>query len=259
MREEENKGRKATKRRKRAKRKLTKFAYFLILFMAALCASAVCVAVFFKVDTISVTGKSSYTNAQIVSASGIKTGTNLFRIQKEDAIQKICSSLPFVADAEIKLSPPSGVKIKITADTPKYVIKLSKEYAYTDENLKALESRADTKKYTGVITITGAEITNFKPGTVISLKDKTQLKTIKNIAAAIKEVGLAKVTGIDVTDSYQLSVIYDSRISIIIGTSLRAGEKLQDAAAIIKSEIEATDKGSLDVSVQNRRYTFSPS
>jgi cell division protein FtsQ len=245
--------------RRTARRKPSKFAYFLLLLMLALCAAAVCVAVFFKVETISVSNKSSYSKEQVISSSGIKKGTSLFRVDKELAVKKICSSLPFAADAKIKLSPPSTIEIEVIADSPKYVIKSSKQYAYVDENMKALVETTDTKKYTNVITINGAEIAKFKAGSAIVLKDTTQAATIKTLAAAVKEAKLTKITGMNVADSYQLSIVYDSRITIIIGTHLEADKKLKDAAAIIGSELQSSDKGSLDVSAQNKRYTFSPS
>lgn len=258
MREEEKSGRNTKKRRKRAGRKPSKLAYILMLILVALCAVAACVIIFFKVDTVTITGKSSYSNSQIINASGIKTGTNLFSIDKKSVADNICSTLPFISQAKVKLSLPSAVKIEVTADSPKYAINISKKIAYLDENLKALETSENSNKYKNVIAINGVEISKFEPGKVISFKDKEQPETIKRLADAIKGAGLDKITGMDIADSYQISVTYDSRIKIIVGTSLGADEKLSDAAAIIKSEIKNSDKGSLDVSAQNKRYTFSP-
>lgn len=259
MREEENSGRKKKKRRKRARRKPSKLAYILMFIIVALCATAACVVVFFKVDTVTVTGKSSYSNSEIIKASGIKTGTNLLRIDKQSVEENICSALPFIAKAKVKLSLPSTVKIEVTADSPKYAVNVSKKVGYLDENLKALELSGDSKKYKNVITISGVEVTKFEPGKVISFKDKSQSETIERLSEAIKGAGLSKITSMDVADSYQISVTYDNRIKIILGTSLGLDEKLSDAAAIIKSEIKDSDKGSLDVSAQNKRYIFSPS
>jgi cell division protein FtsQ len=260
MRENEDRiHRSAQKRRRRARRKPSKFAYFLLLLMVALCAAAVCVKVFFKIDKISISGNSPYSAAQVISASGIKNGANLLQVDKAAAAKKICSSLPFVAKATVGLWPPSTVRIQITADSPRFVIKLTGKYFFADESLKALETRSDNKKYKNVIEIDGAEISKFETGSSIILKDKTQAATIKTLAAAIKEAGISKITSMNVADGYQLSVVYDSRITVVIGTPFEANKKLCDAAAIIKSNIQTSEKGSLDVSAQNKRSTFSPS
>jgi cell division protein FtsQ len=260
MREGENRGRKVPHgKRKTARRKPSKLAYFLLLLIVALSAVVVCTTVFFKIDTISISGKTPYSAAQVISASGIKTGTSMLRVDKAAAAKKICSSLPFVADAKITLWPMSTVKIQITLDSPKYLIKLQGKYAYVDKNMKVLDTRTDTKKYTGVITIDGVTVTKAETGSTIIFKNKTQVSTIKDLAVAIKEAGLSKITSMNVADSYQLSVVYDSRIVIVIGTSSEAEKKLGDAVAIIKSNIQSSEKGSLDVSTQDNQYTFSPS
>jgi cell division protein FtsQ len=260
MRDDESTARRSTsKKRRRAKRRLSKFAYFLVLLIVALCAAALCGAVFLKVDTITVSGKSSYSSAQIVEASGIKNGTNLLNIDKDGAVLKICEKLPYIADAQVQISPPTTINIVVTENQPKYAIKYAKQFALADENLKALGLSPDTKKYPNVLKIDGAEITNFEDGSQIALKDKTQVESIKALAAAVKEAGIPKITSMNVADSYQLLVVYDNRITIVVGSEVEADKKLKDAAAIIKTKIQQSDKGSLDVSTQNKRYTFSPS
>jgi cell division protein FtsQ len=260
MHEENYVVRKSPKKRKRARRRPSKLAYFLMILVVASCAAVVCAKTFFNVQKITVSGNSNYSAGEIEKCSGIKKGTSLFEINKQNAVTELCTSLPFIADAKIKIHLPDTVKIEVIADTPKYKINTKKDGTiYLDKDLKVLEKTAQKRNYKNLITINGGYITNFDVGKKITFKDESQSKAVSNLVKSVKEAGIDKITGLDVADSYQLKVVYDNRITIVVGTSLGATEKLQNAEQIIKSKLSASDKGSLDVSSDNKRYVYSPS
>lgn len=257
MRTEQNKRRAGKKKRRR--RKPSKFAYFLLFLVVLFVALAVCSAVFLKAETVNVTGKSPYSADQIKNVCGITNETNLLRIDKDKVNKSICTALPYIKNAKIKLRLPTTVLIEVTSDKPRYVINLNKQYVLTDEDLKVLELTSDKSKAGDLITISGANISDFEPGQTVNFSDSSQLELIKKLSAAVKEAQIPKITGYNIGTSYRLSVVYDSRITIVVGTQSEAAQKLRDAAVIINTKMQPTDKGSLDVSAQNKRYTFSPS
>ena len=70
--------------------------------------------VFFRVQEIEVRGAVSYTDEQVIEASGIDLGDNLFFINRFSASSRIFSRLPFVEEASIERSLPN--KLIITVD-----------------------------------------------------------------------------------------------------------------------------------------------
>lgn len=81
--------------------------------------------IFFKVETISVEGNSHYTAEEIVSATGILLGSNLFRIPREEISQNITYALPYVQAITVKLTLPT--EIRLVVEEQKGMVKLETE------------------------------------------------------------------------------------------------------------------------------------
>lgn len=85
-----------------------------------LCVLAVVVAltggatVFFRVETVAVTGNQRYTREEIVAASGIQMGDNLYALNKVSIGRKIRTQLPYVGELSIDRSLPSTIRIEVT-------------------------------------------------------------------------------------------------------------------------------------------------
>lgn len=84
-----------------------------------LCAGAVAVAltmgatVFFQVETVAVTGNSRYSQEEIIKATGIQTGDNLFRMNKFQIAHQVLQDLPYVEEVTIRRSLPSTIVITV--------------------------------------------------------------------------------------------------------------------------------------------------
>lgn len=259
MRKDETRAGGAPRRRKRRRRKLSKLAYFLILLLIALCAAAVCIAMFFKVDKITVSGKTVYSESQILKASGIKKGVNILKINMGNSEKEICEQLPYIQSAKVSLSLPTSIKIEVTAAKAEYLVENGSKLIAADADLKVLDESIDAKKVKGAVKITGAKIKSAEPGSLIVFSTDTQFDDLKSMIGGIKAAKTTKISTIDITDSFQISALYDKRITILFGSSHNIPEKLASASKIIEKELHKTDKGKLDVSTLNRRYTFTPS
>lgn len=85
-----------------------------------LCALAVVIAltigatVFFQVETIAVTGNSRYTQQEVIDASGIQIGDNLYRMNKYQIGDQVLRQLPYVEKILIRRSLPSTIVITVS-------------------------------------------------------------------------------------------------------------------------------------------------
>lgn len=259
MQDNKNEGRRRSGVKRRRRRRLSKLAYTLILITVFLCTAVIFAAVFFKVEIIKVTGQSIYSSQQITDASGISKGTNLLRINKAEVSKKIITALPYIKSVKIKLCPATAVDIEVEKDSPAYIFKTTSGYILADSTFKILGTKGRTYVCGNMPIITGAKLEQSNPGYPVKFKDKSMLAEIGNIITALKSAQIDKITSIDITNNYELAATYDGRIKIILGTSLGAEKKLKDASVIIKSKLASTDKGTLDVSAEEKRYIFSPS
>lgn len=84
-----------------------------------LCAGAVAVAltmgatVFFQVETVAVTGNSRYSQEEIIKATGIQTGDNLFCMNKYQIAHQVLQGLPYVEELTIRRALPSTIVITV--------------------------------------------------------------------------------------------------------------------------------------------------
>lgn len=87
---------------------------FKLLCGAALAAAlTVGATVFFQVETIAVVGSSRYTPEEVIAASGVAVGDNLFRMNKNQVSQRIRQQLPYIGDVAVQRGLPSTLTFTV--------------------------------------------------------------------------------------------------------------------------------------------------
>lgn len=105
----------ARDRRKRRRRR-RRTSRFLLNFMLILCMSLATVlgaTIFFKVESITVEGNSHYSPEEVISATGIQLGENLFTVPRDEISEKITYSLPYIQSISVKYSLPTGITLVV--------------------------------------------------------------------------------------------------------------------------------------------------
>ena len=69
--------------------------------------------VFFQVETVAVTGNSRYSQEEIIKATGIQTGDNLFRMNKYQIAHQVLQGLPYVEELTIRRALPSTIVLTV--------------------------------------------------------------------------------------------------------------------------------------------------
>ena len=91
-------------RRRRGRSRLG-FLFKLLCIGGVVVALTMGATVFFRVESVVVTGNSRYTQEEVVAASGIETGDNLFHMNKY---------LPYIEDVNIRRSLPNTILITVS-------------------------------------------------------------------------------------------------------------------------------------------------
>lgn len=115
-----------------------------LIFLLICVALVLGMSVFFRVSKVEVVGNSIYTAEEVVDASGIGKGDNLFFINRFSAASRIFSKLPYVDKAKVTRALPNRVTITIQESSAMAYVKADDGYWVVDQNCKLLKSVTDS-------------------------------------------------------------------------------------------------------------------
>ena len=100
-------------RRRRGRSRLG-FLFKLLCIGGVVVALTMGATVFFRVESVVVTGNSRYTQEEVVAATGIELGDNLFHMNKYEIYDQVRQSLPYIEDVNIRRSLPNTILITVS-------------------------------------------------------------------------------------------------------------------------------------------------
>jgi cell division protein FtsQ len=235
----------ALDRRKLVIRLLTVAALVVALFVGF--------SIFFRVDTIVISGNQKYNAWTVREVSGIDEGDSLLSFGKARACAKIAESLPYVKVVRISVKLPGTVNIYIEEVEVVYSIRdnVGSWWLMTSEGrLVEKTSAAEAGKHTA---IQGVLLANPKSGAkAVALEQTTDstgedgdapIVTVTNeerLQSALEIVSRLEVNGIlgqtptvDVTDMGNIQVWYGQQYQVLLGDASRMPEKIDTMKDII--------------------------
>lgn len=126
------------KRRTFKKRPARARLYGPAAFLALCLAIVFAMSIFFRVSRIEVRGNAYYTADEIVLASGVEEGDNLFFINQFSVMSRIFSRLPYVDTASVTRYLPNRVIITVTESEAMAAIGQEGQYWVIDSGGKIL-------------------------------------------------------------------------------------------------------------------------
>ena len=221
------------------------FLYKILIFVAICGAIAVALALFFKVDTITVTGNSRYTANQIIEASGIETGDNMFFLNKYHASERITAALPYVETVRISRQLPDTLVVTVTECTaPAAVSQDGKLWLLSGDGKIVDAKTGDGKQYAVVEGLTllepqvGADLLLTLLGL---LRDKNMLGDVQTI---------------DLSDTASVVMRYLDRFDVTFRWDADFDYKLDYLLAVVE-RLEVNEKGAIDMT-QEGKASFIP-
>ena len=228
------------------------------------------ISIFFKVDTVTVSGADKYTPYMVQEASGIKTGDNLLTLDKVRASGKIIAALPYVESVRIGIQLPDTVNIEITEMDVVYSIKDDVGAWWilnADGRVIINADSATAGSHTQILGVTLKSPVSGQQAeasdVVVSLGDDSQttqnLPGAPRLSAALSILQylednsiIGTVASVDVTDLNDIQLWYGQRYQVLLGDTTQLGYKIQCMNAAIngKGEDRLPDyqEGVLDIS-----------
>lgn len=241
------------------KRKIKRLFMSLVLIII-LCAvgAALSLTVFFKIETVTVTGGSLYSEESVAEASGIKLGDNLLRADKKSIEERLKTSLPYIGSAEIEKKLPSTVVITVEETREVAAISYEGGYVLLSPEGKVLDGNAVALRE-NVALVEGVSLSEVKEGAAVNCTAPEKLGALEAVLKGLDESGIDGISSIDLTDVNNITLKYDFRIKLVIGSASNATEKLKRAVRVIEKEnaINSTQYGTLDLRSEPNSY-FRP-
>lgn len=207
--------------------------------------------VFFKVNEIRVEGNAIYTDEEIIEASGIDTGDNLFFINKIAVGSRIINRLPYVQVVEdISRILPDKVVITVTESNPIACVSAGTELWMIDRTGKLMGSITEAEAE-GLIRVTGLEPIEPKVGEIIApgTEDAPKVTYLKEILTEIEVRDLReKVTDLDITSVANPTFTYEGRFTVKLGSQEDTEKKFGILLSAV-AQLTAGDTGTIDLSL----------
>ena len=226
-----------------------------ISFLLIVVALAFGLSVFFRVNNIEVEGNGIYTAEEIIEASGIEAGDNLFFINRAAAISRIYSRLPYVESAGVQRSLPNKLVIRVTESSALAWVSAENGDWAIDRSCKLL-ARLEREELRSLIRVEGLAPIAPEAGQIIA-PGEAEIPKVNYLAAIlwqISELGLQDdVTYIDVSNVANPQFDYLGRFTVKLGTNENVEYKFQILRSAVATLSEG-DRGTLDLSIDKRAH-----
>lgn len=238
---------------------LYKLLSTLIIFAAIL---AGCV-VFFRVNTMVVEGNNRYTAEEIIAASGVQQGDNLFTLNKSKMVSQILTRLPYVDDLSINRKLPDTLIFYVTESVPVAWIESGGTYWLLDHRCKILEA-GDSSITQGLPEVIGLTPVDATVGNRLTVnpEEQNKLDRLREFFAAIagRQMTGSLTSFIDLSSENEIRFGYGDNLTVIFPLN---GDYDQETYEL-KRALESMDErgiprtGTLDQNYEGRETHLLP-
>lgn len=214
------------KNRKKRRLKKGRIALVIVVFTALVALVVLSLTVFFPVRKIRIQEDTRYTAEEIVKKSGVTVGDNLFLVNSGSIEERLCRALPYIRSVDLERSLPDTLLLKVSEQEPEYAFLVKEGYLIVGGGraLELVEEMPD-----GLTLVEYAP--QYKIGEKVSLKQNEEM--FARLIAAVADSGLKSITRIAFEDASKVTLIYDDRITLELGSIENVEKKLKKAVQII--------------------------
>lgn len=236
-------------RRKKTRRKIF---YFLMAAVIVVLFAVIAMEKFFIINQITVVGSEGsfrYTSEEIIEKSGIEPGENLIKADLETARKKLLSEFPYFDEVLFEKKYPFGLAIIPSEQFGVMYLGIGEEYFILSESGRALEIVEDPA-YDGqhrILVVTN-NVKRCVCGENVRFREPETLSMMETLYdAIIKNDIFEKVVWISVDDQFDLSLNYDGRFEVSLGTYEHMVYKTALFVKVIEDKLYPADTGKIDV------------
>lgn len=238
------------------------------------------ISIFFKVEKVTVAGNNKYTSGEVLEASGIRVGDNLFGLNNAKISSNIIAQLPYVGSVRVGIKLPNTVKIEIVELQVVYSVEAddgSWWFLRSDGVIIEKTNNADAGLHTKLVGVkitkpvvgekavaaqTSAPEETLPDGQTApnTVKPEEQLDAAIALMQYLEECGMiGEAASINVSNLTALQIWYGTRFQVDLGDTTDLKTKVSNMQKAINS-MSDTETGILNVATTNSKgeYTCIP-
>ncbi len=240
--------RKERQRKKRKRRLITSFIVFVVF--ALITCVILSLTVLFPINSLSAKGSKIYTSKQIINASGVAVGDNLFTVSQTAVLNTLKEKLPFVQEIKFKRTLPDTLEIVVT-DAKEYACyNVDGKFYTVSKDGWVLEKYNKQPKNVLLIICEGAKCT---VGKQIEFSSETGHNGAQEIINLLEQNKI-ETNYVDITDEINLKAKIDGRFIVNFGTANSLEQKVKHLKSMVES-IEKGQTGRINLSMWSSKNT----
>ena len=208
----------------------------------------------FVVKDINVAGSERYSSEEIIRASGISEGVNLYSFRTSSVVSRVTLNCPYIQEVSLDRNIPNSIAITATEDVPMYYADIYGERKILSAGLRVLDTVVEDAEIEGLTKLKLPAISYSVAGREILFAEEKRASGIRELLKAVSESTLGdRVTLIDIRDQFDICVVCDGLFRLDIGENEDLDYKLRVAAKVLEDDMFKTDnKFRLDLTIRGK-------
>lgn len=211
------------------------FLYKLLSTLAISVTIIVALTLFFRVDSVVVTGQQRYTAEEVAAATGVESGDNLYLMDKNSIVSGMLEQLPYIESIRISRKLPDTLLVEVQeCGRPMAIVQEGSAWLISPRGKIVEQTKPLAAENYGVID--GCELLAPSVGTKIALATEyaSQQSSLLALLEALEEAGeLENVDAIHMEDLSMLTMDYIGRFTVQMPYEADYGRKLRALHQII--------------------------
>ncbi len=226
------KSRKDIRKQKNQSRLIT---FILVCILLAICIF-ISLKVLFIVRNVESVGSERYSGEEIVAFCAIPMEENIFKIETEAIEAALVENFTYVEEASVDRKLPDKILVTITDSVPTY---------YNENKDGELSTYTIYSQGFKQLTVQAA-VPDGMMGIEADLSNETHKATLIEVIELLQRTGYENITCIEIGANGEISIVYEDRITVELGTMLDMEYKLKMSFHILQKEIGPEERGVID-------------
>ncbi len=227
-------------RRRRRRRRVAARILWAVLGVILLAAgAAVFLTVFFRVETVTVTGSTIYPEEEILASCGVAPGQNIFRVDNRKVAANLSEGFPYLHSVRVDRDYPHGVTLVLFEEEPYFTFRVDDRQVAVSRDLKVLDVSMDeayfAERYAGVRQILPPPVSSAIAGGALTFEEDGSARALLSLLGALENSPLGKsVTSIDFRSRFDIRLsCNEGKIDLRVGNVGDIEMKLEFAEQIL--------------------------
>ncbi|WP_105205247.1 cell division protein FtsQ/DivIB [Neobittarella massiliensis] len=250
--EREKRKREAAQRRQQKRKKKLVFRFALLFVFVLVVGLTMCITVFFNIEKLQFKGSiTAYTAEEVVAASGVEVGENLFRLNTDKIAETLYRRFPLLDDIQVKRVLPSTLQISAKDAAATMAVQTESGYILLSASGRIIQIAAPQAP-DGVHVVAGVKVAGVEVGAKLSFDNDEKYQLLQKLQQSIKKYQLEDVRLIDLSDTANITIQVGEFYKVKLGSDYQLDYKVQMVKEVLAQKNLALQRTILDASIPGK-------